>query len=176
MAIGDIGQSHLCKGSSEKGLSKPMVIVSSKKSSYGANSASCAGGWTWVIKFINSSTGIKVRLFCLRRRVPQTWRTSAAFSPPPPPSSSSSSSSSSPPPSSSSSSPSPPPTYSSPSPPHPSSSSSSLQNRQNTSIDCLGGEPVLLVYGAWVQPNPYCFSYEPVYVPGFTDQDAHIVA
>jgi len=43
---GDIGQSQLCKGSSEKGLSKPMVIGSSKNSSYGTNSASCAGGWT----------------------------------------------------------------------------------------------------------------------------------
>jgi len=39
----------------------------------------------WVIKFINSGTGIKERLFCLRRRVLQTWRTYAAFSPPPPP-------------------------------------------------------------------------------------------
>jgi hypothetical protein len=157
-----------------------MVIGSSKKSSYGANTASCAGGWTWVIKFINSSTGIKVRLLCLRRRVPQTWITSAAFSPPPP--------SSSPPP-----------------PISPllllffftfsssyflffsffSSSSFSFSfflffffffREQPKHFHRLpGGEPVLLVYGAWVQPNPYCFPYEPIYAPGFTDQNAHIV-
>ena len=169
MARGDIGQSQLCKGSSEKGLSKPVVNGSSKRSSCGANSASCAGGWTWVIKFINSSTGIKVRLFCLRRRAPQTWRTSTAFSPPPPPS------------------PSSPP----PSPLLllllPSSyflffASSFFffffffREQMKHFHRLLGGVPVLLVSGAWVQPNPYCFPYEPVHTPGFTFQDAHIVA
>ena len=133
MAKGDIGQSQLCKGSSEKGLSKPMVIGSSKNSSYGANSVSCAGGWTWVIKLIHSGISIKVRLFCLRRRLLQSWRTSAT------------------------------------------SSSSSSREQIKHFHELLGGEPVFLVYGAWVQPNPYCFPYEPVCAPGFTDQDAHIV-
>jgi hypothetical protein len=80
VARGDIGQSQLFKESSKKGLSKPMVIGSSKKSYYEANSVSCAGGWTWVIKLIHSGKSIKVRLFWLRKRLLQSWRTSATSS------------------------------------------------------------------------------------------------
>jgi hypothetical protein len=41
--------------------------------------------------------------------------------------------------------------------------------------ETLSQTAVFLVYGAWVQPNPYCFPYKPVCAPGFTDQDAQIV-